>query len=71
MLITLLNFTSLEIIKAAEPNEKTNYQFISTNDFNNIQYTYEEGGKTYRVYECVNEDFTEIHTMQYAVFVIL
>lgn len=46
---------------------KTNFNFIKTSDISDIQYTYEENGKSYYVYESTNADLTEINTEIYEV----
>ena len=69
--IMFMNIRSVEISKAAEvgqvSTERMNYNFIETLDHGNIHYTYEENGKTYCVYESINNSFTECSTRIYLV----
>jgi|GEM_PF-4028058 len=68
--------TNTTIVKNAEEkkssseeqvSEKTNYIFIETSDISNIQYSYEQDGKTFLVKECINNDLSEINTEIYEV----
>jgi hypothetical protein len=45
-------------------DNKTNFNFIST-DFDNVEYTYEEDGSSYKVLESMNESLDHIHTRIY------
>ena len=66
------NFACVDIAKAAEMENteqvesgRTNYSFDEIEDYDNIHYTYEEDGKTYSVYESVNDTMTESCTEVY------
>lgn len=48
-------------------SEKTNYIFIKTSDMSDIQYSYEENGKTYLVKESSNSDLSNINTEIYEI----
>lgn len=71
-LLMATNFACVDIAKAAEMENteqvesgRTNYSFDEIEDYDNIHYTYEEDGKTYSVYESVNDTMTESSTEVY------
>lgn len=66
---TNLDKETVQIEQTEETTEnlKTNFNFINTTDLDNIQYTYEENGKTYLVNESANSDLTVVETEIYEV----
>lgn len=47
--------------------EKTDFEFINTDDFSNVEYIYKENGKKYKVIEHANENLTVVETFIYEV----
>lgn len=41
-------------------SEKTNFEFISTDDIRNVEYTYQQNGKKFKVIEHSNESLTVV-----------
>lgn len=56
-----------EELANSQVSEKSNFIFIKTSDIKDIQYSYEQDGKTYLVKESSNDDLTEISTEIYEV----
>lgn len=69
--IANLFFINNVTVVASENNsidtKRLNYNFIETQDVNNIHYTYEENGQTYHVYEKLDVESSKSHTKIYVV----
>lgn len=53
--------------ESANSNNRTEFNFINVEDYDNIEYTYVENENTYHVYESINDSFTEVHTKIYVI----
>lgn len=65
LLFMAVLFTTSNINVFAHDSEKTNFDFINISENGDVEYTYQENGKEYKVKEYANIDLTEVTTYIY------
>lgn len=61
--VLFINTVKISAFEISSVNkERGNYNFIETENVDNIHYTYEESGQTYHVYEKIGDDFSYFET---------